>query len=129
MRHNSGTALLLLVAGSSAVCAEYGDSLAAGHQTQQPHWRTVDADMSPDDYRLAYRHNQRLVIDIMAFHSKRALTSSGIPEQAIGLLGTAALLPVRDARFHLNRSKTLAVEVQDVVDKDRALFLEFKRRW
>ena len=43
--------------------------------------------------------------------------------------GTAALLPVRDARFHLNRRKTLAVEVRDVMDGDRTLFLEFKRRW
>jgi hypothetical protein len=55
--------------------------------------------------------------------------ADGISEQAIGLLGTAALLPVRDTRLHLNGSKTLAIEFQDVMDDARALFLEFKRHW
>ena len=69
------------------------------------------------------------MIDILTLHSKDALVSSGVPEQAIGLLGTAALLPLRDARFHLNLGKTLAIDVQDVMDQDRAVFLQFKRHW
>jgi len=121
--------LLLLVAGNSAVCAEHRDSSAADDKTQQQQWRNIDADMSPYEYRVACRQNKRLVIDTMAFHSKRALAPAGIPEQAIGLAGTAALLPIHDTRFHLNRSRTLAVEFQDVMDGDRTLFLEFKRTW
>jgi hypothetical protein len=109
--------------------AEYRDAFAAGYATQQSRWQTIDADMSPDEYRLAYRQNQRLVIDILTFHARDALVSSGVPEQAIGLLGTAALLPLRDARFHLNQSRTLAIDFQDVMDQDRALFLEYKRHW
>jgi hypothetical protein len=125
----TGIVLILLVAGSSAACAEYRNSSATDYETHQSQWRTIDADMSPYEYRLASRQNKRLVIDIMTFHSKRALASTGIPEQAIGLAGTAALLPVRDTRFHLNRSRTLAVEFQDVTDEDRTLFLEFKKKW
>jgi len=85
--------------------------------------------MSPSEYHRAYHQNQRLVVDFMEFHSKRALASTGISERAIGVVGTAALLPVRDTRFHLNSSKTLAVEFQDVMDGDRTLFLEFKKKW
>jgi hypothetical protein len=85
--------------------------------------------MSPADYRQAYRQNQRLEVDFVEFHSKRALASTGISERAIGLVGTAALLPLRNTRFHLNSSKTMAVEFQDVTDNDRALLLEFKRKW
>lgn len=125
----TGIVLILLVAGSSAVYAEYRNPSAADDEMQQSQWRTIDADMSPYEYRLASRQNKRLVIDIMTFHSKRALASTGIPEQVIGLTGTAALLPVRDTRFHLNSSRTLAVEFQDVMDGDRTLFLEFKRKW
>jgi hypothetical protein len=125
----TGTVLLLLVAGSSAVCAEDRNSSAADYETQQSQWRSIDADMSPYEYRVASRQNKRLVIDIMTFHSKRALASTGISEDAMGLVGTAALLPVRDTRFHLNRSRTLAVEFQDVTDEDRTLLLEFKRKW
>jgi len=121
-------ALLLLVAGSSAASAEYRTSSAADHETQQQ-WRTIDADMSPYEYRVASRRNKRLLIDIMTFHSKRALASTGISEDTMGLVGAAALLPVRDTRFHLNRSRTLAVEFQDVMEGDRTLLLEFKRKW
>lgn len=125
----TGIVLLLLLAGSSAVNAEYRNSSSTDHETQRQQWRTIDADMSPYEYRVASRKNKRLLIDTMTFHTKRALASTGIPEQAIGLAGTAALLPVRDTRFHLNRSRSLAVEFQDVMDGDRTLFLEFKRKW
>jgi hypothetical protein len=121
--------LALLLAGSPAVGADYRESPASGSESQQSPWRTIDAGMSPADYRQAYRQNQRLVVDFVEFHSKRALASTGISERAIGLVGTAALLPLRNTRFHLNSSKTMAVEFQDVTDNDRALLLEFKRKW
>jgi len=125
----TGIVLVLMLAGSPAVCAEYRGSHATGHEKQQSRWLTIDADMSPSEYHRAYHQNQRLVVDFMEFHSKRALASTGISERAIGVVGTAALLPVRDTRFHLNSSKTMAVEFQDVMDGDRTLFLEFKRKW
>ncbi len=121
--------LLLLVAGSSVASAEYRNSSASDHETRQQQWRTIDADMSPYEYQVASRQNKRLLIDIMTFHSKRALASTGISEDAMSLVGAAALLPVRDTRFHLNKSRTLAVEFQDVMDGERTLLLEFKRKW
>ena len=125
----TGIVLVLMLAGSPAVCTEYRGSHAAGSEKQQSRWLTTDADMSPSEYHRAYRQNQRLVVDFMEFHSKRALASTGISERAIGVVGTAALLPVRDTRFHLNSSKTMAVEFQDVMDGDRTLLLEFKKKW
>lgn len=125
----TGLVLLLVLAGNPAVGAEYRESQTAGHARQQSPLRTIDLDMSRSEYRKAYRKNQRLVVDFMEFHSKRALKSTGIPERAIGLAGSAALLPLRDTRFNLNSSKTMAVEFQDVMHEDRALLLEFKRKW
>jgi hypothetical protein len=127
--HNLAILLLILLAGGPAVCAQDRESPTVGHAKQQSPLRTINADMSLSDYRKVYRRNQRLVVDFMEFHSKRALKSTGIPERAIGLAGTAVLLPVRDTRFHLNRSRTLAVEFQDVVNEDWSLLLEFKRQW
>ena len=83
----------------------------------------------PDEYRVARRKNRRLVMDIMTFQSIRALASSGVPGHALGLVGTIALSPIRIARLHRNRSKTLAIEFQDVMDGDRSLLLEFKKKW
>lgn len=125
----TGLVLVLMLAGSPAVCAEYRGSHAAGYEKQQSRWLTIDADMSPSEYRRVYRQNRRQVVDFMEFHSKRALASTGISERAIGVVGTAALLPVRDTRFHLNSSKTMAVEFQDVMGGDRTLLLEFKKKW
>ena len=127
--HNAGIILLFLLAGSPTVCAQDRESPTTGHAKKQSPLRTINADMSLSEYRKAYRRNQRLVVDFMEFHSKRALKSTGIPERAIGVAGTAVLLPVRDTRFHLNRSRTLAVEFQDVVHEDWSLLLKFKRRW
>jgi hypothetical protein len=129
VRHNAGIVLLFLLAGSPAVCAQEREYPTAGHAKQQSPLRFINADMSHSEYRQAYRRNQRRVVDFMEFHSKRALKSTGISERAIGVAGTAALLPVRDTRFHLNRSRTLAVEFQDAVHGDRTLLLEFKRKW
>lgn len=125
----TGIVLVLLLAGSPAMGAEYGVSHATVHEKRQSQWLTIDADMSPSEYRRAYRQNQRLVVDLMEFHSKRALASTGVSERAIGVVGTAALAPVRDTRFHLNSSKTMAVEFQDVMARHRTLFLEFKKKW
>jgi len=127
--HNAVIVLLFLLAGGPAVCAQDRESPTAGHAKQQSPLWTVNADMSLSEYRKAYRRNQRLVVDFMEFHSERALKSTGIPERAIGVAGTAVLLPVRDTRFHLNRSRTLAVELQDVVHEDWSLLLEFKQQW
>jgi len=127
--HTTGIVLVLLLAGSPAVWAENRESPADGHENQQSPWRSIDKDMSPSEYRMACRQNKRLVVGYMEFHSKRALASTGISERAIGVVGTAALLPLRDTRFSLNSSKTMAVEFHDVMNGDRALFLEFKRQW
>jgi hypothetical protein len=44
-------------------------------------------------------------------------------------MGAAVGMAVRDARFHLNESKTLALELKDVADDNRALFLGIKMDW
>ena len=125
----TGTVLVLTLLGSPALCAEYGDFSDSDAEQRQSRWQNIDADMSPAEYRTAYRQNRRQLTEFLSHHSRRALATTGISERAIGFVGTAALLPVRDTRFNLNKSKTMAVQVQDVTDGDRALFLQFKKKW
>ena len=124
-----GITLLLMLFGSPALCAEYGHVSDRDTERRQSPWHDIDADMSPAEYRAAYRQNRRQLLDFLSYHSKRALTTTGISERAIVFVGTAALLPVRDTRFNLNKSNTMAVQVQDDADEDRALLLEFKKKW
>ena len=129
MMRITGTMLVLMLLGSPALGAEYGNLSDSDAERRLSRWWSIDADMSPAEYRTAYRQNRRQLLDFLSHHSKRALVASGVSERAIVFVGTAALLPLRDTRFNLNKSKTMAVQVQDVTDEDRALFLQFKSKW
>lgn len=115
----------LLIAGP-ALCDENREP------APRDDWRTVSGDMSPQAYRKAYRHNQRMVRDAVKAYSNGALRSAGVPETGIRLLGAAAGLAVDgDARLYLNRSKNkrLALEFRDVIDNDRGVVLGIRLKW
>jgi hypothetical protein len=110
-------------------------SAVAGEEQQERErmlgkWQTYSTDMSPGDYRRAVRDNHRLVRKFVKSYSSETLASVGVPQAGITFLGAAAGLAVDgDARLHLNSSKTLALQFDDVIDSDRALFLTIKKRW
>jgi hypothetical protein len=85
--------------------------------------------MTPEEYETAYRRNLRLVRNTLKSYSHEAFASIGVPEAGIEFLGAAVGLAVRDARFPLNESKTLALELKDVADEDRTLFLGIRMDW
>ena len=72
---------------------------------------------------------RRLARQTLTFYSKRTLTSIGVPEAGVEFMGVAVGLAMIDAKFHLNTSRTVALELKDVADKDRALFLGIKMDW
>jgi hypothetical protein len=126
---NKRTVFVLLLAASSSVCAEYPVASGTDHEFERRPWRTVDANMSPNEYRDTCRENQRLAQDTLMFYSKRTFTSIGVPEAGIEFMGAAVGLAMHDARFHLNKSGTVALELKDVADKDRTVFLGIKMAW
>lgn len=123
------TVLVLLLTACSAVGAEYAGASGPDREFERRPWRKVDANMSPDEYRDRYRENQRLARETLTFYSKRTLTSIGVPEAGVEFMGVAVGLAMNDAKFHLNTSRTVALELKDVADKDRALFLGIKMDW
>lgn len=120
---------VLVLAASSAVCAQDRGPPSTRQGVDRYQWRTVDANMSGDEYETAYRRNLRLVRNTLKSYSKDALASIGVPEVGVDLMGAAVGLAVHDARFHLNKSKTLALELKDVANDDRTLFLGVKVDW
>lgn len=123
------TVFVLLLAASSAVCAEYPVASGADREFERRPWRKVDANMSPHEYRDRCRENQRLARDTLMFYSKRTFTSIGVPEAGIDVMGVAVGLAMHDARFHLNKSRTVALELKDVADKERTVLLGIKMAW
>ena len=122
----------LVLTASSAACAEDSGFLSVGQATDRHNteWRMYGENMSPSQYRDAYRHNQDLVLDYVKSYSKNTLRSVGIPKAGINLMGTAAGLAAgRDAKFYLNKSKLLALEVKDAVGSERSLMFGIKVDW
>lgn len=122
-------ALLLIFTGMPALAAD-SNPLLAGLDRDRHHWQDVDGDMSTNAYRKASRNNQRLAKDSLVSYSKKAFTSIGVPEKGIALMGaTIGLLADEQASFHLNRSKTMALEFKDIVSDDPAVFLGVTLEW
>ncbi len=121
---------VLLLAGSSTANAEYWYiEPAKPAVTRADEWAIVAPDMSPPELRQATLHNQHLLGDTLRTYSENAFTSIGFSKKNIDFMGAAIGLAVRDARFHLDDSKLLALELKDVAKDERALFFGINIDW
>lgn len=92
-------------------------------------WQDIDSGMSAEDYQSSSRRNLRLVRKSAKHFILQASSSAGIPEQGVALTGAALGLVLEGAKFNLNESKTMALELDDVTGEDRAISLRFKLDW
>ena len=111
-------------------CLHAGAAAADSSNNDQFDLRSVDATMTADEYRDAYRSNQHRIRRFIKSYSENTLISLGIPRQgvrALGIIGAAAV--TQDASFYLNSGKSLAIDIKDAAQDDRALFFAIKHRW
>jgi hypothetical protein len=92
-------------------------------------WQDIDSGMSAEDYQSSSRQNLRLVRKSAKYFILQTSASAGIPEQGVALTGAALGLVLEGAKFNLNESKTMALELDDVTGEDRAISLRFKLDW
>lgn len=117
--------------------AERGDSIFLdlgiksnefGSQDQAFH--RVEANVSPREYEEIYSHNQVVVRNTLRSYSSNVLKMIGIPEEGGYIMGAALGLVVNDRLgLDLNKSKTLALELEDVDKSDRSLYFRIKLDW
>ena len=125
MTRSTKLMLAILLAASPAIRAQ--DSLlnSLRHETDQYQWQQVGVDMAPGKYRQALSHNRRLTRDTLT----DTIVSFGVPKMAVNLMGAAAVLAVDDLQLPLNKSKTLALKLEDAIDEDRSALLQMKFDW
>ena len=100
------------------------------YNTEKLDWRQVDSYMSAREYREASRHNRQLFRKAAHRAIEDTLMSYGIPRQGVALTGAAVGLAVKQgAKVNLNETKTLTMEVKDVVSGDRAVSFHLKLDW
>jgi hypothetical protein len=129
MSRTSGWILALLLAVSNTAYAEDRDTLLINIGTERDQWQPVNPQMTPEDYRDISRNNLRLTGRALTTYSQERLTSLSMPEMGINLLGTAVGLATSTARFHVNKSKTMAVEFENLAKEKRALMFRVKLDW
>ena len=126
----------LLATGLTAHAGEGNNSLLdlgvksneSGYQPQSFH--RVDTNLSPRQYKEIYNHNQEVVRDTLRSYSHNVLKKIGSPEEGGHLMGAALGLVVNDrVGLDLNKSKTLALELEDVDKADRSLYFRIKLDW
>ena len=85
--------------------------------------------MSLREYDDISNRNLRFLRKNLRSYSENALAVIGMPEQGINLMGAALGLAFNDSRLNLNKSKTLALEIKDVSESDRTLYLGVNLDW
>ena len=119
---------ILLLAISIVHAADRENSLPnLGSEQQYFHW--VDMNTSPQEYEAMYNRNRRIVRERLRFYSKNALELTGIPGQGIVLMGAAYDLATNGPRLDLNKSKTLALEFNDMGNSERTLYFRVHLDW
>jgi hypothetical protein len=129
MSRTSGWLLTLLLAVSNMAYAEERDSPLVNIATDRDQWQRVNPETSPEDYSKLSRNNLRLARRALTSYSQERLTSMGASETGINLLGAAVGLATSSASFHVNKSKTMAVEFENMADDKRALVFRVKLDW
>ncbi len=129
MSRTSGWVIALLLAVSNMAKAEDRDALLLNIGTDSNQWQPVNPQMTPEDYRELSRNNLHLARRTLTSYSQESLTSLWMPEVGINLLGTAVGLAGSTARFHVNKSKTMALEFDNMAKEKRALMFRVKIDW
>lgn len=113
-----------------SACVADSGSQTGGNPSDRHEWQAVSGDMSMDEYRDAYRHNQRIVSDSVKSYSESALTSIGIPKSGVKFISAATGLAVgQDANFYLDERKIMALELKDTAHDERAVLFRIKIDW
>ena len=125
MSRNTTLLLTVLVALSPALHAQDSFLLSLQRETGQDQWREVGADMSPGQYGEALRHNRRLAQETVT----STIVSFGVPKMGVNVMGAAIALAVADLKVPLNKSRTLALKIDDAADQSRSALLQMKLDW
>ena len=120
---------VILLATSSIVHAEDGESALLNWGYKQQHFQRADMNMSTREYEETYRRNRSFVGNTLGSYSIHTLGLIGIPEQGANVMGAALGMVINGARLNLNKSKTLALELKDVSDSDRTLYFGVNLDW
>jgi hypothetical protein len=99
------------------------------YRTDRLQLRTVDTQMSAQEYREAAHKNQRILRKALRSYLEGTITSLGVPKRGVEYAGAAMAFAVNGAKMNLNDSKTMSLELSDPIRDERALFFKVHLNW
>jgi hypothetical protein len=102
---------------------------AHGPQDNGHEWQSFENQIMVDEYNQSFRKNRRQLRSRFRSAAENAFSTVGIPERAVGYMGAAIGLAIRDSKFHLNDSKSLSLELMDLTQDKREIFFGYRKRW
>lgn len=130
MIHTKITLATLLILNST--CLSAANRLAVGEVdgADKYHWHQINTDMNEQEYRRSYKKNQKQIRNFVEDYSESTLMSLGIPKKGVHLMGAVAGAAItQDATFYLNSGKSLAIDIKDAGEDDRAVYFGVKLDW
>ncbi len=117
--------LAVLLAVSPVIHAQDSFLISLQHETNRQQWQQVGADMSRGKYEEVLRHNRH----VARVRLTDTIVSFGVPEIGVNLMGAAVVLAVDDLKLPLNKSKTLALKIDDAANEDRSALIQVNFDW
>lgn len=125
----SAAVAVLLLSGEVSHAENMQAGIPGLYKAERLELKHVDGYTSAQEYREVSRHNQRVFGKAARKAFEDTLMSYGISKQGVEITGAAVGLAVKGAKLGLNESKSLTLEVNDVVTKDRAISFNLKLDW
>ncbi len=130
MARKSITLSFLLVVGSCPLAVMAEETRLPGVFNEQGiSLYDTQSTSDPVVYEINSKRNQDIINDAVVDYMEDTLDSMGSTGTALKYTGAAAYMVVKKARFNLNDSKTMSIEMNDMVDSDREIVYKYKIKW
>ena len=120
---------VFLLTVNSALYAEDLQSHLLDLKFKQQTLYGIDVNNSLQENEKVYRRNQRYLRNAIKSYSQQTLSFIGLPDQAAKFMGATIGFVTNGAKLDLNDSKTLTIELKDMVTHEPALYFGYDLNW
>jgi hypothetical protein len=121
--------VIFLAAATSTLADDNSVELPSLGGSQPVGWQDVSSQMASQEYGEAVRNNKRAILGAARSYVEGQLKYMGLTQEGVRYTGATIGFLLEGARYHLNKSKTVALEVREVVENNRAMYLRYKLGW
>lgn len=105
------------------------EACATEFSTDMNDWQSFQNQVMVDEHNQASDQQRKEFRSNLKSAVVNSIQALGIPETPVRYMGAAIGLATQDTVIHLNDNKTLALEIMDVTQSDRGVFVGYSSSW